>query len=512
MDRQVSVKFKTEFVTKLARRSMFVYPSKAEFEQSVIEYSDFKDMKLRQASNKLVAQEAKAFMAEASMRVSSFLLTQETRRMEFTTEALDILEAYKIYCNSLGSGKDFVHKSVMLEQTHRQWKTLKLAGTYALMDESLIVTADHVRQSMYYMEKIGHYLNVYENYAAKEEYELLVEYFQSNPTVTLTLHNLKKRGYITGSSGLDHKIKELVKLADSYAGSAGYLKYENAAMSYHPFETVGEHRASYIQVSGTKQERAMNCHSGFVNESTTFAKLAVLASNDTAYTPFKFTDGKRKNDNIISGATWVALDVDDSEVSIDEMHDILDGINHHVVTTSNPDNPYKFRVLLEFSNVVDLPVREWKQFGKELGKELGINIDPVTFTKSQIMFGYAGSKILSTVDEDPYDVSSCIKKASENVSESFGKAPKTSRVQMRNELDDPLQTFAYAFKEDQQNRSLSMFRMWKHAKDLGANMEECTKLMHDLNYGFWEDPVSDARYNSYIHQMEQSFASSENDF
>jgi hypothetical protein len=50
-----------------------------------------------------------------------------------------------------------------------------------------------------------------------------------------------------------------------------------------------------------------------------------------------------------------------------------------------------------------------------------------------------------------------------------------------------------------------MFRMWKHAKDLGADVDECEKLMHDLNYSFWPDPVSDERFDSYIEQMRRSY-------
>ena len=39
-------------------------------------------------------------------------------------------------------------------------------------------------------------------------------------------------------------------------------------------------------------------------------------------------------------------------------------------------------------------------FGTELGKQLGISVDPATFTKSQIMFGYKGAKVLTNIEAE----------------------------------------------------------------------------------------------------------------
>ena len=419
LDKTIALKFRTEFVTKLARRSLFVYPSKTEFEECIIEYSDYEDMRTKQENFEMLAKEGQAYIGSASFDIANILLDSDSRTIEIEEDAEQAFKDYKMYTNSIGNGLTYLYKSVQLEQLHRSWKMLKLAAVYAMWDLSSSIKMEHIKEAIYYVEKIGKYLNEYETYAAKDGYELLVDYFQSHPEHTLSLHDLKKRGFIQGTSGLDLRIKELVKLADSFAGSDGVMKFTDDNMSYKPFEKVGEHYASYVKVQGSKQERASQCHSGFETKPTTFKKLSSLLENDTAYTPFRFADGKRKNDNIISGATWIALDVDDADITIDEMHSMLDGINHHIGTTSDRENPFKFRIMIEFNNVVDLPVREWKSFGTALGDELGIKVDPATFTKSQIMFGYKGSKVLSTLYGDPYDVSNCMKVAGEKVSDTF---------------------------------------------------------------------------------------------
>ena len=43
------------------------------------------------------------------------------------------------------------------------------------------------------------------------------------------------------------------------------------------------------------------------------------------------------------------------------------------------------------------------------------------------------------------------------------------------------------------------------AKDLGAREDECEQLMRELNYSFWDDPVSDERFNGYVNQMKGAF-------
>jgi len=491
MDRTISAKFKTEFVTKLARRTHFVYPSREEFNGAIVDYKDFDDMQTKTKQYKIISDEARASIGHTVEDVADFWLSSEKRILNISEEAMRIYEAYKIYCDSLGSGLDYVHKSSMLEQTHRHWKTLKMAGVYAALRKSQMIEPEDLRESIYYSEKVGYYLTEYENYASKENYELMFDFLENNPTVSLSLHELKKRGFIPGTSNFENKAKELAEMANSYAGAKGTVIYDSV-IYYKPFEESGDHGVSFMEVTGSKQERAIKCHSGYIYKQVAFDKLTKLITNDTAYSPFKFEDGKRSNNNIISGASWVALDVDNTETSIYEMHDILGDYNHHICTTSDKENVYKYRILLEFNKIVDLQPTEWKSFGKELCKELGIDIDMATFTKSQIMFGYKDSLVYSLTTAEKYDVSNCIKLAIARVQDV-----QPSITQSRKLLDNPLETFRYAFDAKDGEGSLMLYRAFKHAHDLGAKQDEVIKLIVDIN-GYWENPLDDERLEKTI--------------
>ena len=499
LDKSIAKKFQIEFVTKLARRSFFTYPTKEELQTAAIQYESYEELKRKQQDFRRIAQEAKAFISSQSMAVANEFLGAEAKLLELDEDAMNVYEDYKVYTSSLAKGMDFVHKSVELELMHRSWKMLKLAGVFAMWDCRKNITVDDIEDAIYVTEKLGKYLEIYEDYASKEPYELLVDYLRSNPGKTLTIHEVKKREFITGgTSNLENKIKELVKLADSYAGADGMVVYEGDVIAYKPFEKVGEHGASFLKVSGTKEERAVRCHSGYTWKTTTFPKLKNLLDNDTAYSPFKFLDGKRSNDNIISGATWAAIDVDDADVDIYEMHDILGDYNHHIATTSNRDNPYKYRILLEFNKVVDLPPREWKSFMLAVTKQLGLHSDPSAFTKSQIQFGYAGSLVLSEIQAEPFDVTDALRESNKVALSS--KKEKIPPSKARKMLDDPLTTFSYAFNDEIQSRSLTMYKMFMHALDLGAKPEEVAQLMDDLNE-FWINPIEEKRLEKYKKQM-----------
>ncbi|RLA58187.1 MAG: hypothetical protein DRQ78_12480, partial [Epsilonproteobacteria bacterium] len=175
LDKAVSTKFKTEFITKLARRSIFVYPSKSEFEECIVSYADYDDMVVKQEAFEDMANEGKAFIGSASNDIANSLLESEDRIIDIDEDALQAFKDYKMYTNSLGNGMDYIHKSVQLEQLHRSWKMLKLASVYALWDLSDSISMKHVEEAIYYCEKIGSYLESYEEYEQKEAYELLCD-------------------------------------------------------------------------------------------------------------------------------------------------------------------------------------------------------------------------------------------------------------------------------------------------------------------------------------------------
>ena len=82
-------------------------------------------------------------------------------------------------------------------------------------------------------------------------------------------------------------------------------------------------------------------------------KCGNVMAKDTAFTPFKFKDGVRGKENIASGADFIMLDIDESDITIHECADML-GDYRYVMATTSQNNPYKFRVMMPIDIVLEI--------------------------------------------------------------------------------------------------------------------------------------------------------------
>ena len=105
---------------------------------------------------------------------------------------------------------------------------------------------------------------------------------------------------------------------------------------------------------GDKATRAKQCATGYQYKEVGFNKLSTLLNNDTAFSMFEFKDGIRCDENIIGGSSWLIFDVDTSDITDEECHDMLAEYNHHIARTSNSQNPFKFRLIVELDKYIEI--------------------------------------------------------------------------------------------------------------------------------------------------------------
>ena len=408
-----------------------------------------------------------------------------------------------------------------LARKHKQWLALKLSGIYALIDKKDIIEVPHYIDAINTVEILAPELELFEKELDKEPYEILDSYCINNindSTCETSLHELKKMNFIEGRSGAEGKLKELVVLLNDYSKVGIYsidgsklifektISTETVGVSYLPIDVEEinkaiENGADKETINRLKNELAWETVYGyqFIDKNPegkplTFEEYKLLLEDSFAYTPFKLKDateaiydkskhpkakgGVRGKDNIDSGAKFVVLDVDTSTITDEEAHLLLEGINHHIARTSNPNNEFKFRVLVETDMVVNLDSIAWKHFIKLVGKRLGLNIDPVA--QSQIFYSYGTSKVLSEVDGEPLKVKNLIVEAL-HLKDEKQKAKPVSKTQMKSMLDNPMATFAQAFEADTGNRSSSIIQAAYYARDLGATTEYILALVDKIN-------------------------------
>lgn len=271
--------------------------------------------------------------------------------------------------------------------------------------------------------------------------------------------------------------------------------------------------ASKDHISFLKQKISWEAVYGFEYATTTFPNLATLLCNDYGFSPFKYASveegaiyNKEKHPhaygrvrglaNIKGPISWLCLDIDSSVLSIHEVHKILNKLNHHIARTSNPNNDYKFRVILELSKPINVSKEQWKFFIASIGNSLGLKID--SLGRSQCFYGYKGREVYSTIDGHPFDPSSHLNVASMRVAELEEKRANAIPKGIADKaLQNPFTTFEYAYLADSGEGTTRMLGAIQHAKELGASPAYIRDLLLAIN-NFWDKPMNLQRLQSTV--------------
>jgi hypothetical protein len=514
-DETVKYRFQTAFMSKLARRSFFCYVPD---ELPAPDFMAEDDPILAEIAHERLLQEkaaqARSMMRDGVTAVTKYQLVKAKEPVRTSSRVFELYTIYKRYNNELASTGLNRESTSALIRKHLQWKALKLAGAFAVMGCSETIEEDHYIAAMQYCETLAGDMDLFERDLNKSYYERFSDYCRTlvliDNKVFVDVHDIKKRGFLSNVN--KQKLQEMVNLCASYDKKSIYtIVGDGTAIQFEPIictdsinlsvKPIDTRKLNAAVLSGdvdaindAKREVSMGTAYGFETGETTFPALADMLQYDYAYSSFAFRNGVRGKDNIVGGTKFIVLDIDDSVITASEAHFMLMDINHHVALSSDPNNDYKFRVLLELDSSVELNATTWKVFVSLIAEDLGLKVDPLP--QSQIFFSYADRPVLSNLDASPLAVRDYIMQANEKVSTKAEPAKLTSAAKQA-KLNDPEATFFYAYNAPMGAGSRSMIRAALHAKDLGANYEEITNLIQAIN-DYWENPMPTDRLEKTI--------------
>ena len=521
-DEPTKRKFEVAFMSKLARRSFFCYsPEKIPSP----EFATRAELKAYRKAIKDTAAQARAALSSYITDVANFGITTAGNLLTVSDEVEDLFDDYLIYNEGLSESMANPSSTSALIRRHLQWKALKLAGALAIMDKSNTVKLSHYIDAIRFCELLDHDMPHFESHLNKSDHERFSEFIRTQVDAdghaSISLHDLKKMGFIKSTS--QSKLHELVQLSAGYDKSGiynvspdgGSIEYESIILtdtigvSYKPIDCSALNAClASGDLEGAKSAKhaiGMTVAYGYEYETTTFDKLGSLFAHDLAYSPFRFNNGVRGKDNIIGGTKYLVLDVDDSKLSASETSFMLSDINHYVALSSDPNNDYKFRVIIELDANIELSPIAWKHFLLAISEDLAIKVDPVP--QSQIFFSYAGRPVISNLEASPLATRDYVMLARERESEKQTQQRQFTSAQSKALLADPEQTFSYAFYAPNGTGSRNMYRMMQHAKLLGASLDETLQLLEDVNE-FWsmdKGALPDDRFQKLIDQCKRLF-------
>lgn len=490
-------KFDVAFMSKLARRSFFCYvPEKI----SEPVFDSISEMLNYEESIEVEAKQARASMQDTILNITKFGIATSGQPIKTTPEVFELFSVYKRYNNDYVDALPNQDSTYALIRRHLQWKALKLAGGFALLDQSEEVKAHHYIDAIRICELFDQDMIKFEHDLNKSTHERFSDFIQTltdtEGKASVNVHDIKKMGFINSAS--QNKLQELITLAAGYDPDGLYaLDHKGGSISYKKVIKTDIIGISYKaidnsiidtavatkdpdKVSAAKRKVASMTANGFSIAETTFPELADLLSGDYAYTPFKLKDGIRGKDHILGGAKWLVLDVDTTLMTAEEAHFMLSSLNHHIALSSDPSNHLKYRIIIELDSQVELDAKEWSRFYLAIAEDLGLRVDPLP--QSQIFFSYSNRTIYTNLEGEPLCVRDYVMKAKEEVEKPIISYTKP---QMKSLLNDPLHTFVYCYESALGTGSLNMYKMIQHAKDLGATLEDIHELIDDVNE-YWD--------------------------
>lgn len=518
-DEATKKKFNIAFMSKLARRSWFCYaPNK-------IEEPVFDTLEEFWAHEEAI--EAKSKQARVGMNVDSVVIAKHNllkigEPLTISKEVERLYKTYKRYNNDLADLLPNQESTYSLIRRHLQWKALKLAGAFTIMECKDEITPKSFIEAIRFCEILDKDMEAFEQDLNKAPHELLVDFFHtrtlSHGASEISTHDLKKQGFMVNVSS--SKLKEMVALCAGYDRNSVYsISNDGTTIRYEPIVKTDAINLTFKEIDCTelnkaiaqkdknvitqiKQRIAATVNDGFEHAVTDFEQLAELLRFDYAYSPFKFKDGIRRKENLESGTKWVVLDIDDSPLTAEEAHMMLGDINHHIALTSDNDNHFKFRVLLELDSEVSLDPLSWKHFYLKIADDLGLRADPLP--QAQIFYSYANRTVYSNTDASPIATRDYLMHAKERTLEKEQSSKPLTNAQCLAQLNDTLVTFEYAFEAPYGSGSRNIYRMMRHAQDLGASLSQVLQLIDDVNE-YWENPMSEDRILKLKEQCERLY-------
>jgi hypothetical protein len=513
-DEQTKRKFQIAFMSKLARRSWFCYAPERIPET---DFSFHKDpiaaMIADRESIETQAKQARVMIDDQIKSVTKFNLAN-TSEIKISPEVFALFETYKRYNTEVADSMLNKESTSALIRRHLQWKALKLSGAFAIMDCSNTITVKHYVEAIQFSELLNNDMNIFEQDLNKSYYERFSDYAKTLVTqdgsATISSHDIKKHGFLPSVS--KQKLHEMIGLCAGYDKEGIYSIIEDGnAIEYKPIVKTDIINVSYKPINNSllniaikandieavtkaKGIIASNSVHGFESAETSFTELSDLLYGDYAYSPFKFLNGVRDRNNIIGGTKWLVYDIDDAPISASETHFMLSDINHHIALSSDPNNEFKFRILIELDSTVELNAMTWKHFYLTVANDLALVVDPLP--QSQIFFAYADRTVYSNTEADPLPVRDYIMRAID-LSAIKESPTKVTPAFKNSQLSDPENTFFYAFQAEKGSGSRNMTRAIYHAKDLGASIEEIEQLIKDINE-YWSFPMDQTRLENTI--------------
>lgn len=400
------------------------------------------------------------------------------------------LIAYRQYCEDRANEMPDYAEIQRSEMNHRYFKALKLAGTYAFIDNSMDITLDHLHQAIRFTEDSGS--AVEKLFYREKPYEKLAKFIADNKGHELTQVDIQNElPFYKGSQSARNEMLNMA-IAWGYKNNIILKKSFKDGIEFISGETLEENDLSkcILAYSQSWSSDYLNAD-GKEAKPISFQSLPqLLTLPDYHWINHYSVNGNRQKSDMIEGFNMVVLDVD-SGVDLTEVQILLKDYEYIIHTTKrhqtiDPETGKqygdRFRVILPMNYTVKLNPEEYTEFMKNIADWLPFSgLDEQTFQPNRKWSTYEHAQVF-TNNGELLDVTPFIPRTSRN--EEYRKHLNTL-----GSMDNIERWFASKISSGNRNNNLIKYGLM--LLDGGVPLDEVKVRVLEFN-GKLEHPLDEA--------------------
>lgn len=504
----LSLRLKSEFSKGLSRRC-FVSFNKHIISHSIDDF-DLNSFIATTESSDIAMKGYSEIKANISKRIAEITETNISNNMnnwvfQVDNECSKLLTYYCQYCNILAS--DIIKNASIgsigfnlypLHLKDNYFRALRLAAAISVLKCQKEIKLDTLIEAINITDLLSNEMKELEKEISRTPNEIFVYLCNISDNKEHLSSDLVKAGFIKSN----WNVNDLARLSieANQIDDKGLYTHTDESIMYEPFEQETKIAISFKSLPPFTTKDAWNqlCGGGYEKrEFNSFEELANVLNTDCSFSPFIYKDGKRDKEHCNNRTSILVFDIDKSTLDIDEVHSLLckQNINHHIAMTSDSNNIFKFRVILELDKEYPIQERLYRKIMLLVKKEILLDLfECDSLPMSQMFYGYANRNVLSLVFGESLCLKNFIVKA---MNETKTKA--LTKTQISNALtNDFYETFSWAFEQPSGRRNITLIRLINAMKnDYLATKEQILEGVHKANQTF-DSPLSDAELERTI--------------
>jgi hypothetical protein len=387
------------------------------------------------------------------------------------------LIAYRLHCETVANSlpeHEVVRKA---ELSHRYFKALKLAGIYAFLDESTVITKKNLRQAFKVAEESG---ASFQTLLKRERNFVRLAKYIAESGVTLTHADLvEDLPYYPSATTARREIMDLA-MAWGVGNHVVIKKTVISGVDFFDGSTLKETDLNKIEFSFS--DHFASDYSPMQKPFDMLPKM--LAAPGMHWCNHTFDKEHRAEDNVIEGFNCLVVDIDGHErdkdgnittagIRLEALHDLMKDYTFITATTKrHTDEEHRFRLIMPANYNLKLDKADYRNFMDSFLLWLPFKSDGSANQRSKKWMTHEDSTVVVHKGPNLVNVLPFIPKTKQN-------SEYTAQVADLGRLDHLERWFLNNMEVGSRNNNLLNFAMM--LKDAGASYDVIKGKVHTLN-------------------------------